>query len=111
MYRLCSVREFKFDEIGRYTPFLTDSTELHGLVQKLDHNKNTGKDAGKALGGFQAALEQATQELQGKPSFEENPAETYKQGVCEMPSVVCQKDVSDLQYPPCGPSISQVTIG
>lgn len=81
----------------------TDSAQS----ESLSLMKSEGKDAGKALSGFQAALEQATQELQGKPSFEENPAETYKQGVCEMPSVVCQKDVSDLQYPPRGPSISQ----
>ncbi|KAI8547546.1 hypothetical protein RHMOL_Rhmol07G0204500 [Rhododendron molle] len=86
---------------------LTDSTKLHGLEQKIDCEKDTGQDTEKALGGFQSTLEQAMQELPGKSSFEDNPVETYKQVGCEMPSVVCPKVESDLQDPPCGPSLSQ----
>ncbi|XP_058224704.1 uncharacterized protein LOC131333907 isoform X2 [Rhododendron vialii] len=86
---------------------LTDSTKLHGLEQKIDCEKDTGQDTEKALGGFQSTLEQAMQELPGKSSFEDNPVETYKQVGCEMPSVVYPKVESDLQDPPCGPSLSQ----
>lgn len=90
---------------------LTDSTKLHGLEQKIDCEKDAGQDTEKALGGFQSTLQQAMQELPGKSSFEDNPVETYKQVGCEMPSVVCPKVESDLQDPPCGPSLSQVTAG
>lgn len=90
---------------------LINSTKLHGLEQKLDCEKDTGQDVEKGLGGFQAMLDQATQEILGKSSFEDNPVKTYKQVGCEMPSVVFPKVESDLQDPPCGPSLSQVTAG